>query len=71
MSESNAYRFNKTGTKGSRRDLAWNLIALSSFTVKTKNGGLLEMYPTGELMAMVSIYFSLELFFVLIILYSA
>jgi len=54
MNNSNAYLFNKTGEKGSHRDLAWNLIALSSFTVKTKQNGSLEMYPTGELMSMLN-----------------
>ena len=41
---------NKTGSKGAYRDLAWNLVAQSSFTLKqkTSRGGSIEFYPTGK-----------------------
>jgi len=54
MNKTNAFMFNRTGEKGSHRDLAWNMIAASSFTVKAKQNGSLEMFPTGELMTMVN-----------------
>ncbi len=45
------YAFNKTSEKGKYRDLAWNMVAWSSFTIKSKeeNHGGFEFYPTGTL----------------------
>ncbi len=49
MTDSIIPALNSTGSKGAQRDLAWNLVAQSSFTYNyVSSAGILDFYPTGK-----------------------
>ncbi len=49
MNDTFAARYKAMGEKGKHRDLAWNLIAHSSFSVIDRESGLLELFPRGDI----------------------
>jgi hypothetical protein len=47
-------QFKKVGDKGKYRDLSWNLIAHSTYSVVDRNHGLIEMFPEGDIVVMLN-----------------
>ena len=46
--------FKRIGDKGKYRDLSWNLIAHSTFSVVDRSDGLIEMFPEGDIVVMLN-----------------
>jgi len=58
FAETISNELNEIGNVGKYRDLAWNVLALASYTYVNRDHGRLEFYPTGEIGTMVNLRYS-------------